>query len=82
MSDKDIIKKILGHISAKTTDMGDEVWREPVESYQSDAVLLRKWSCLSACRWCFARPQRQLFRNPRLATLSSHYLLVILESKG
>jgi choline monooxygenase len=42
MSDKDVIKRVLGHISAKTTDMGDEVWREPVESYQSDEIFAQE----------------------------------------
>ena len=35
MSDKDVVARVLGHIANKTTDRGDEVWREPVANYQS-----------------------------------------------
>ncbi len=35
MSDHDVIDRIFGHIDNKTTDLGEEVWREPVENYQS-----------------------------------------------
>ncbi len=34
-SDNEVIQRVLQHASAHTTDMGDEVWREPVENYQS-----------------------------------------------
>lgn len=32
MSDSDVIQTVLDHISAKTTDLGDAVWREPLAS--------------------------------------------------
>ena len=32
MSDSDVVDRVLGHIKNKTTDRGDEVWREPVEN--------------------------------------------------
>lgn len=35
-SDNEVIQRVLQHASADTTDMGDEVWREPVENYQSE----------------------------------------------
>jgi choline monooxygenase len=36
-SDADIADRIFDHIDGKSTDLGDEVWREPVESYRSTA---------------------------------------------
>ncbi len=30
-----MIQRVLDHADAKTTDLGDEVWREPVENYRS-----------------------------------------------
>lgn len=35
MDDQSAVKRILEHIEHRTTDMGDEVWREPVEHYLS-----------------------------------------------
>lgn len=35
MDDQSVVKRILEHIERRTTDMGDEVWREPVEHYLS-----------------------------------------------
>ncbi len=35
MSDTDVIQRVLDHASARTTDLGDVVWREPVEHYRS-----------------------------------------------
>lgn len=35
LSDHDVIDRIFDHIDNKTTDLGDTVWREPVENYQS-----------------------------------------------
>jgi choline monooxygenase len=37
MSDTDVIQTVLDHVTAHSTDLGDEVWREPVDSYQSEA---------------------------------------------
>ena len=37
MQDKDVIERILTHVSEGTTDLGQEVWREPVENYCSEA---------------------------------------------
>jgi len=35
MSDSDVVDRVLGHIKNKTTDRGDEVWREPVVNYRA-----------------------------------------------
>jgi len=34
MSDAQIARRVLDHIANRTTDMGDEVWREPVANYR------------------------------------------------
>ena len=39
LSDHQIIERVLGHIERRTTDVGTEVWREPVEHYRSPARL-------------------------------------------
>jgi choline monooxygenase len=36
MSDTDVIQRVLDHASARTTDLGDVVWREPVEHYRCE----------------------------------------------
>jgi choline monooxygenase len=35
MSDTQVIQRVLDHATARTTDLGDDVWREPVENYRS-----------------------------------------------
>ena len=35
LSDVEVIDRIFAHIDAKSTDHGNEVWREPVENYSS-----------------------------------------------
>ncbi|MEH6525962.1 MAG: aromatic ring-hydroxylating dioxygenase subunit alpha [Sneathiella sp.] len=35
MNDHDVIDRIFSHIDNKTTDVGESVWREPVENYGS-----------------------------------------------
>ncbi|MDP6953630.1 MAG: Rieske (2Fe-2S) protein, partial [Alphaproteobacteria bacterium] len=48
LNDADLIERIFHHIDNKSTDIGDVVWREPVESYTSrerfdaEIALLRK----------------------------------------
>jgi phenylpropionate dioxygenase-like ring-hydroxylating dioxygenase large terminal subunit len=39
LSDHEITERVLGHIAQRTTDVGTEVWREPVENYRSPARL-------------------------------------------
>ena len=36
LSDQEVIQKVLDQIDNKTTDLGDEVWREPVVNYRSE----------------------------------------------
>lgn len=36
MGDAEVIQRILDHAEAKTTDLGDSTWREPVENYRSE----------------------------------------------
>jgi len=35
LNDQQAIERIFGHIDNKTTDLGDEIWRAPVEQYYS-----------------------------------------------
>lgn len=35
MDDRAVARRVLEHIDRGTTDLGDEVWREPVENYRS-----------------------------------------------
>src|SRR5690349_17437836 len=36
LDDNAVVERVLGHIRNRTTDMGDKVWREPVENYCSE----------------------------------------------
>jgi choline monooxygenase len=42
MSDTDIIQRVLDHASAGTTDLGDDVWREPAEHYRCEKHLAQE----------------------------------------
>ncbi|MEZ5739701.1 MAG: Rieske 2Fe-2S domain-containing protein [Burkholderiaceae bacterium] len=35
MNDADLVQRVLDHLAAGTTDLGDTVWQEPVENYRS-----------------------------------------------
>ena len=35
LNDQEVIERIFSHIDNNTTDLGETVWREPVENYQS-----------------------------------------------
>ena len=37
-SDNEVIQTVLDPVDAKTTDLGDAVWREPLTSYQSPRI--------------------------------------------
>jgi choline monooxygenase len=37
MSDTRVIRRVLDHASEHTTDLGETVWREPVDNYRSEA---------------------------------------------
>jgi phenylpropionate dioxygenase-like ring-hydroxylating dioxygenase large terminal subunit len=39
MSDEAVLERVLEHAAAKSTDLGDAVWREPVSNYTSQARL-------------------------------------------
>ncbi len=36
LNDSEVIERVFSHIDNKTTDLGERVWREPVENYQSE----------------------------------------------
>lgn len=36
LSKEEIYERVIQHVDARTTDMGTEVWREPVENYSSE----------------------------------------------
>lgn len=36
LDDGAVVERILGHIRNRSTDMGEKVWREPVENYRSE----------------------------------------------
>ena len=57
LSEPEILQRIFDHIDNKTTDLGDSVWKQPVESYwseerfEAEISLLRRLPivfCLSA----------------------------------
>jgi phenylpropionate dioxygenase-like ring-hydroxylating dioxygenase large terminal subunit len=35
LDDRDVAARVLAHVTAGTTDLGDETWREPVANYRS-----------------------------------------------
>lgn len=39
LNDQEITERVLAHIARRTTDVCDEVWREPVENYRSQRRL-------------------------------------------
>ena len=46
LDDTQVIQRVLDHVDAKSTDLGDEVWREPVENYQSAERFAREMALL------------------------------------
>ena len=42
MPDSDVVDRVLGHVANKTTDRGDDIWREPVENYRSEDRLAQE----------------------------------------
>lgn len=42
MDDQAVAERILRHVTEKTTDVGSEVWREPVENYRSPERFARE----------------------------------------
>ena len=35
MSDAEVIQRVLDHVTNRTTDLGDDIWREPVKNDRS-----------------------------------------------
>ncbi|MBV9332075.1 MAG: aromatic ring-hydroxylating dioxygenase subunit alpha, partial [Alphaproteobacteria bacterium] len=46
MDDQKVAERILDHIARQTTDLGREIWREPVENYLSPGRLARELALL------------------------------------
>lgn len=46
MDDRSVAQRVLDHIANGTTDIGREVWREPVENYRSPARLAAELALL------------------------------------
>jgi len=46
LTDDAVAERVLGHIRNGTTDMGEDVWREPVENYRSPERLAREMALL------------------------------------
>ena len=46
LDDTQVIQRVLDHVDAKSTDLGDEVWREPVENYRSAERFAREMALL------------------------------------
>ena len=46
MSDQAVAERVLSHLRDGTTDVGDEVWREPVENYRSEERFRRELEVL------------------------------------
>src|SRR5258706_2002024 len=46
LSDQEVAERVLKHIERGTTDMGAEVWREPVENYRSQQRFEREINVL------------------------------------
>lgn len=46
MSDQAVAERVLSHVRDSTTDLGEEVWREPVENYRSEERLRRELALL------------------------------------
>jgi len=46
LNDAEVIERIFGHMDAGTTDLGDRVWREPVENYRSEDRFQRELALL------------------------------------
>ena len=46
MDDQAVIERVLSHVRNGTTDLGDEVWREPVDHYRSEERFHREIALL------------------------------------
>ena len=50
MSDSEVVDRVLGHVANKTTDRGDDIWREPVENYRSEDRLAQELAVFKSVR--------------------------------
>ena len=62
LNDQQAIERIFDHIDNNTTDLGDEVWREPVENYFSQERFNQEIQLLEDCQFLFAPLQLFLKR--------------------
>lgn len=46
LSDQDVIERVFEHIDNGTTDLGEEIWREPTENYRSEERFEREIALL------------------------------------
>lgn len=46
MNDTEVIDRVFHHLDHKTTDLGDTVWREPVDNYRSNERFAEEISLL------------------------------------
>ena len=44
LNDQEVIERVFHHIDNKSTDLGDTVWQEPVDSYQTQARFEADWA--------------------------------------
>ena len=63
LDDDQIIERVFSHIDNKTTDLGDEVWKEPVKNYIDQERFDNEIKLLRSCL-LYTSP------SPRDATLS------------
>jgi phenylpropionate dioxygenase-like ring-hydroxylating dioxygenase large terminal subunit len=49
LTDPEVAARVLEHVRARTTDVGAEVWREPVENYRSPTRFAREVEALRRC---------------------------------
>ena len=46
LNDQEVAERVLSHVRNRTTDAGDEVWREPVDNYRSEERFRRELEVL------------------------------------
>ena len=46
LNDQEVAERVLSHVRNRTTDEGDEVWREPVDNYRSEERFRRELEVL------------------------------------
>ena len=56
LNSNDIIDRVFEHIDNGTTDLGETVWKEPVDHYDSRYGLTKRSRCCDDDPWFFAHP--------------------------